>query len=224
MSQHITDAYHQLKNAILNGEWKPGERLGEEQLSKQLRISRNTLRLVLAHLENDGLVDAEPFKGRRVAKLSLDKARQVLEARQLLEGATAKLVVIHVTDGDIDALAGILAQMKVAGSTDDYDQYSLLNGQFHHTIYNAAQNAVISQILLELKTRLVRVQYRTALVPGRTSQSLREHTAIFEALRNRDADAADQAMQQHVRHVWETIRDHHRLLDIGGGGHEQQAE
>lgn len=214
--QRLSEAYQKLKNAILNGDWKPGERLGEEVLAKELAISRNTLRLVMSRLEEDGIVESEPFKGKRVAKLSLDQAREILEARQILESATIRLAAVKITEEALQELSKVITRMREANRVGDYDQYSRLNTEFHHGIAQAADNSVVAQILLDLKTRLVRVQYRTALVPGRTDQSLVEHIGIFDALRKHDADQADAAMRVHVRHVWETIRDHHKLLDIGG--------
>lgn len=216
IAHKINDAYRRLKDAILNGAFKPGEPLKEEAVSQFLNISRNTVRLVLARLEDEELVESEPFKGKRVAKLTIQAAREILEARKLLEGATARLAAERVTDSQLTMMGAILHAMDAAKSTGDYDGYSRLNGEFHQVIFDAANNSVVARILLDLKTRLVRFQYRTVLVPGRSDQSYAEHIAIYEALRNHDSAMAETAMQTHVLHVWETIRDHQKMLDIGG--------
>ncbi len=205
----------------MNGEFKPGERLAEESLSRYLGISRNTVRLVLARLDDEELVESEPFKGKRVAKVSIQAANEILEARRILEGATARLAAERITAAQLESMQRILEAMEIAKNTGDYDGYSRLNGEFHQVIFDAAGNSVIARILLDLKTRLVRFQYRTILVPGRSEQSHAEHRAIYDALQERNPEKAEQAMQTHIRHVWDTIRDHQKMLEIGGAHYGQ---
>lgn len=212
----VDKAYQQIKEAILNGQYRPSQRLAEEDLAATLGMSRNTIRLALGQLEKERLVESEAFKGKRVAVIDLDETLQILEARELLEGYLAGRAAENMEVGALHELAEILQRMEIAQSQEKFDQYSRLNGRFHHVIHQVAQKPVISQFISDLRTRLIRFQYRTVLVPGRAAQSFHEHQQIYAALAAHDVQAADAAMRLHVAHVRQTILTHQTLLDLGG--------
>lgn len=213
-SQRVESGYERLKAAIVEGHFRPAEHLAEATLSKMLGVSRNTVRLILSRLTDEGLVESEPYKGKRVVSLSLDMTRQILEAREHFEAVVGGLAASRATPEDLAALNDIVRAMEEALAGESYDTYSQLNGEFHACIATIAGNGVMRQILNDLKTRLVRFQYRTVMIPGRSTESLAEHRAIVAALAAHDPATAEAAMRRHVRHVWDTIVKHQALLDV----------
>lgn len=199
-------AYEQIKQKIMNGEFHPSQRLVESHLTEVLEVGRHNVRVALERLQSDGLVKIEPNRGATVASVTLEEALDTLAARKVLEVEAARLAAINATDEHIDELHGLVEALGAALEAGDFDTYSQTNKQLHATIYRAAGNQSIPWLIDLLRSKIARLQLRTVLIPGRSADSLQEHTNIYLAIKQRDPDAAEAAIGAHMDNLQATIR------------------
>ncbi|GAA4231767.1 GntR family transcriptional regulator [Actinomadura meridiana] len=194
-----------IRDAILGGEFVPNQRLVEADLSEQFSASRASVRAALFALANEGLIERVQNRGARVRAVSLAEAIEICELRMVIEGLCAAKAAQRI-DGDGDAeLAAIGAAMRAAVETGDVFGYSELNQRLHRRVQEISGQRTAAQALERLRAQNVRHQFRLAMHPGRPRQSLSEHLAIIEAIRARNADAAEQAARAHLRSVLRTL-------------------
>jgi DNA-binding GntR family transcriptional regulator len=203
------DGYEDLRQAIVNGELLPGERLLEEDLSARLGLGRAAVRMALVRLEHDGLVERERHRGARVRRVSEDEAVEILEARSALEGLAARHAATAADDAAIEGLREIVAEMRRLREAGDLIGLSNMNARLHAGILEASGHETAKRLSRTLSSQIVRFQYRTVLLPGRPDHSFAEHAAIVEAIAARDPDAAEAAMQRHLLRVADALRSRH---------------
>jgi DNA-binding GntR family transcriptional regulator len=206
MAAPPTDAYDRLRAEILSGAVQPSERLVEADLTARFGVGRAAIRTALARLAQEGLVEHERNRGARVRLVDEHEAAEILEARMVLEGLAARHAATHATPGDVDDLRAILADMAALLTDGDLLGASDRNAVLHARLLAIADHATVMRLVAGLRGQLVRFQYRTILVPGRSDRSLAEHTAIVDAVAAGDADAAEAAMRTHLGRVAEALR------------------
>jgi DNA-binding GntR family transcriptional regulator len=200
------DGYAALRDAIVVGTLQPNERLVEANLARTFGMGRSAVRTALARLEQDGLVEREPHRGARVRLVDEREAVEILEARAVLEGLAARHAAANATEADVRRLREILAGMRRLLDAGDLLGASDENAVLHRTLLEIADHPTVSRLISMLKSQLVRFQYRTILLPGRTERSFEEHTAIVEAVAAGDPNAAEAAMRRHLSHVADALR------------------
>ena len=211
-SSVVSLAYDRIRALILNGDIPPGARLAQVALAEQLGVSRTPVREALRRLAGDGLVDFQDQRGFRVAALALDDVVKRLEVRLILEPGGARLAAERRTEDDLAALrASIDRERRARTSADAHDA----SRQFHMLVARATQNRELRLTLEGLW--LVEVG-RRLLSRRRADRSwqdadVREHHGILEAIRERDAQAAADLMEDHIRSAlrhWQPELDKHR--------------
>lgn len=195
-----------LRDAIVGGRLQPNERLIETDVARTLGVGRSAVRTALARLEQEGLVEHERNRGARVRFIGKDEAVEILEARAVLEGLAARQAAIKAGPGDVDRLRGILEQMRALLDRGDLLGASEENAVLHRTLLEIASHDTTARLISTLKSQLVRFQYRTILLPGRSERSFGEHRAVVEAVAAGNAVAAEEAMRVHLSHVADALR------------------
>ena len=195
-----------LRDAIVSGRLQPKERLVEADLTEALGVGRSAVRTALARLEQEGLVEHERNRGAWVRLVDEREAVEILEARAVLEGLAARQAADKASARDIAALRRILGRMRRLLDVGDLLGASDENAALHRRLLEIAGHATATRLISTLKSQLVRFQYRTILLPGRSERSLAEHAAIVEAVAARDPDAAEAAMRTHLSHVADALR------------------
>jgi DNA-binding GntR family transcriptional regulator len=206
MATAPTDAYVALRAEILSGTLQPSERLVETELAARLGVGRAAIRTAIARLTQEGLVEHERNRGARVRLVDEHEAAEILEARMVLEGLAARHAALNATPDDVAELRAILADMREHLEAGDLLGVSDRNAVLHRRLLALARHATVDRLVAGLKGQLVRFQYRTILVPGRSEHSLAEHTAIVDAVAAGDPDAAEAAMRRHLGHVADALR------------------
>ena len=199
--------FNTLRNAILTGELEPGERLMEIKLADTLGVSRTPIREAIRKLELEGLVVNTPRKGAEVANISSEDLRDVLEVRRSLEILATNLACDKITDSELAELHANIESFKESIASDAATEVALTDVGFHDIIYRATGNARLIQILGNLREQMYR--YRLEYIKDHDSWNrlLTEHTAIYEALKLRDKDAAATAILSHIDNQEINIRD-----------------
>lgn len=212
MSGQTDIAYRFIKENILNGTYKPSQKLTESQLAEVVGVSRNTIKKALLMLERENLVDLESNKGATIKSFTLDEVINYLEIREALEGLVSKSAAKYITDSDIKKLQDILYKMNSYIKENKFDEYSLLNREFHNIIYNASRNVQAVELINTIKTQLNRLHFRTIFVPGRNQESYSEHQKILDALKSSDAKKAEEAVKKHIANIHQVIKQYYHHL------------
>ena len=200
------DAYRRLREGITSGQFHPNERLVESSIATKLGVGRTAVRAALVRLDQEGLVTLEPNRGARVRLISDREALEIEEVRATLEAMLARRAATKAKPADLSELRQVVVEMRQRVEEKDSMGYSDLNARFHQRIWAAADHPTASRLVGSLKSQSIRLQYQTILRPGRTERSLREHEAIFDALKAHDPEAAESAMREHLAEVQETLR------------------
>jgi DNA-binding GntR family transcriptional regulator len=197
------EAFEKIVQAITAGELKPGERLSEAYLARQLGISRGPLREALGRLEGR-LVERTPRIGVSVIELSEGDLVELFAVREALEGMACRLAATAATNQELVELEALLDQHSANDgvlSEDGYYQRTSDN-DFHFQIVRCARNQRLEDLLLEgLYFQLRLYRFRAGAKPGRARAAFGEHRKIVKALKARDPAAAEDAMRQHIRNA-----------------------
>jgi DNA-binding GntR family transcriptional regulator len=195
-----------MRNAIVQGEYAPRQRLIEADLCERFSTSRFIVRSALQELAAQGLVEFQRNRGARVREISLGEAIEITEVRQLLEGLQAARAAERVTRAEGAALRGIVKDMRAAVANSELLVYRDLNAYLHASIRDIAAHETSARLLRQLRDQTVRHQFSLALVPGRPAVSLPQHEAIVAAVTARDPAAARRAMHEHLQSVIEAFQ------------------
>jgi DNA-binding GntR family transcriptional regulator len=152
------------------------------------------------------LVVHERHRGARVRLVDASEAVEILEARAVLEGLAARQAAARATPADVAELRTILTGMRRRLDAGDLLSASDENAVLHRRLLEISGHGTAERLIATLKSQLVRFQYRTIMLPGRSEHSFGEHTAIVEAVAAGDPDAAEAAMRTHLSHVAEALR------------------
>jgi DNA-binding GntR family transcriptional regulator len=192
------NAYMALKRGILDGALSPGSPLSEFSLAQQFQTSRSPVREALGRLEQEGYVSRKANGRIIVTALDTAELEQLYEVRGVLEGLAARLATPRLNGLLLDELAARVQQMEERACSDDVSG-SLTEGErFHDIILDNCGNIPLRKMLRGLRSQIKR--YRS-VIAGARSQRARsnEHKKILRSLEKRNADAAEQAMKDHIR-------------------------
>ena len=196
---------HTLRQAILRGELKPGERLMEIHLAQKLGVSRTPVREAIRKLELEGLVRMIPRKGAVVAEITISDLEDVLEVRMALEELAVKLACRMLTPEQLDEIGGLADEFEQTLYGEDVGACAQADMRFHEAIYAATGNGRLVQILNNLREQMYR--YRMEYLKDRDAhqQLVQEHAEILEALADRDVERALEASGRHIERQKEHI-------------------
>jgi DNA-binding GntR family transcriptional regulator len=194
----VPRARRELAAAIRRGDYKPNQRLVESELTAALGVSRPTLRAVFVALQQENYITLERNRGARVRHFSPAEAAEILEAREIIESATAGLAAVKITREECDEIESIVNQMIEADRVGEGQRYSACNRRFHADVLAAARQPVLTQFLAATPYPLVMRQYRDLPTRHPREGSLREHQAVLAALRTGNGIAAEAAMRHHL--------------------------
>lgn len=199
------DIAGRLRLDILGGKFQPGERLIELQLTENYGVGRAAIRSAIVELVKEGLVTREANRGATVRRVPIAEAIQITEARQALESLISSHAARNANETDRDDLRQIAVDMNLAVDQEEYVVYSDLNKVLHQRIIHIADHPVAGDLVDNLRNRASHHQFRLALRPGRPAESLPQHETIITAIVDGDAEAAHQAMFDHLDSVIETL-------------------
>ena len=190
--------FNTLRQAILRGELKPGERLMEIQLANKLGVSRTPIREAIRKLELEGLVLMIPRKGAEVAKISEKSLRDVLEVRRSLEELAIELACQRMTEDDIKELEEAQEAFRSAIQSADAMTIAETDEHYHDIIYNGTGNNRLVQILNNLREQMYRYRVEYLKDPKNYPMLVKEHDAIYRALEARNMELVTTEMHTHV--------------------------
>jgi DNA-binding GntR family transcriptional regulator len=195
-----------IRDALVRGDYAPGQRLVEAELCAAFDASRATVREALRQLASDGLVEIEPHKAARVRLVSLEEAIELAEVRMAVESLIAARAADRITPEAAAELRRLGDEMRAAVSSFDPIGYSTLNEQLHVAIARIAAHETASAVVERLRLQLVRYQMRLSLLPGRPGATLVDHERIIDAIVAGNPVAAEGTMRAHLAEVVDALR------------------
>ncbi len=189
--------YAYLKDAILRGEYKAGDRLVERVLAEKLNISRTPIREALFRLETQRFVRTVPRKGVVVNEITQVEILEVFMILASLESLAARLAAQKVNDEIAAEIDQLIAEMDEA-LQDGGDDAVELNIKYNDLIGRAAGNPKLHEMLVDLKDYVRAFSNLSTALPGRTKEALREHQDILGAIRGGEEDLAESFTRIHL--------------------------
>ncbi|SDT46480.1 GntR family transcriptional regulator [Bradyrhizobium canariense] len=186
----------ELRQAILSGRLRPGERLVEERLADELGVSRNPVREAIRALASEGLVNVTARRGATVATMTEQEARETIEVRALLEGQNARLAARRGDKQIIKRIEAILNKGTAAVASKRFDQLFDLNQKFHSELAAAGQNTVLGDLLQKFRERTAMLF--APMDPSRQARTWEEHAAILRAIIDGDERTSATLAAEHV--------------------------
>lgn len=194
-------AYERLKDAIRDGELRPGEPLSETRLSEALQISRTPVREALQQLALEGLVQIMANRAVTVAAPSMQEVLNVLHVRSLVEPELVRLVAESITPQALEVLWQAVADLEEAAQRGDRSAWSRADTVYHETLSQACPNALLGQLGLQMRNRIHFHATDAQTTPARLTACTEEHRTIAAAIAEGDGPAAQRAMQEHFNEL-----------------------
>lgn len=194
-----------IREAILDAQFAPHQRLIEADLSERYGVSRASVRTALLNLAGEGLVERLPNRGSRVRAITVDEAIEIVEVRIGLETLCARKAAENLTPADAEELRALRADIEAAIGSGDLMGYSRLNQELDRRIRDLSRHGTATQLLERLRAQSARHQFRLAFHPGRAATSAPEHVAIINAILAKDPDAAEAATRAHLSGIVEVL-------------------
>lgn len=197
-------ATNAIRDSIVSGVLRPGQQLVQAEIAAQMNVSRAPIREALRQLEEEGLVESIPYRGAFVSRVTRRDIIELYSLRGALESLAARLAIPRCSEEDIAGLEAIVARMSEAAEVADYLAISAADIEFHthlcvlsghqHLLRNWQTNCNLIRRILTFRNRLSTPHVVVAM-----------HTPIVEAVRNRDVDAAQGAIEEHCINSGEAL-------------------
>jgi DNA-binding GntR family transcriptional regulator len=193
----VEDAVDQMRQAILSGQFRQGERLVETKIAEQLRVSRGTVRESFKLLRSEGLVEEEPRRGTFVVSLSGQDAREIYELRGAIEGRAAFLIAKAGDPMSVDELADLCTQMEKAETAHDAATVYACDLAFHDALCRLSGNGRLHEVFLRYVPALRALLQLDKRIYSPLDNIVGGHRFLVDAIRSGDAERARSLAEQH---------------------------
>ena len=198
--------FNTLREAILKGELKPGERLMELQLASKLGVSRTPIREAIRMLQQEGLAVTIPRRGAEVAKMTEKNMEDVLQIREALEILAVQLACEKVTEQQIVHLGEAVEEFERAVKTGDLKQITQSDIDFHDKIYEAADNPKLVSLLNNIREQIYRYRVEYLKEEENYPNLVEEHRRIFAGLKSRDKSFVTEMTEKHLKNQANAVK------------------
>ncbi|HEX2829267.1 MAG TPA: GntR family transcriptional regulator [Burkholderiales bacterium] len=187
-----------LREAIMQGHLKPGERLRERELCEMLGVSRTSLREGLVELESEGLIQNVPNKAPVVTPISIRLAEEIYQLRGVLEALGARLFARQASAGQIEELRAATDEIERVYASFEASAFLKAKARFYEVLMEGAGNQLAAQVLRGIHARVSQLRVTSLSNPSRTALSIAEIRRIVDAVAARDEEGAWRASTEHV--------------------------
>ncbi|MCX7277533.1 MAG: GntR family transcriptional regulator [Burkholderiales bacterium] len=206
------EIYERIVSAILDHRLQPGTKLVEDKLGAAFGVSRTRIRPVLVRLANEQIVTITPNRGACVAQPTEQEAREVFEARRLVEPPLLERFMALATADDIATLTRFISEEEAARESGDLRHAIRMSGDFHLLIAERAGQQTLGRILRELvsRTSLILMTWGPVSLSASSARAgacgCLEHRAVLDAIRLRDVKEATRLMREHLSHLEDQLQ------------------
>jgi DNA-binding GntR family transcriptional regulator len=200
---------NKLREAILRGYLKPGQRLDLDEITNLLGVSKSPVREAIRTLAAEGLVQVVPHRGVSIPELSDQEIEEIYTIRSVLEGMAARVAVPNLDKPALEQLEQVLVEME---TTTDSEEWVALNRKFHECIYVAANRPRLLALIDQLRNTSAPYIRQFIRSPEYIQEAANDHRAIYMACVNGDETAAERLTQKHLMDVCAGIVKHDGAL------------
>lgn len=190
--------FNTLRQAILIGELKPGERLMEIHLANRLGVSRTPIREAIRKLELEGLVTMIPRRGAEVAQITEKSMNDVLEVRRALDALCVELACDRITPEELEQLRGACGNFELAVKTKETKKIAQADVALHDIIVQATGNSRLIQLVNNLSEQMYRYRFEYIKDFSQHERLVEEHRIIYQGIVDKDKETASQAAKLHI--------------------------
>ncbi len=195
MSKKIADI---LRENIISGNIKGGEKLNESQLSGALNISRPPIREAFRILATEGLITLVPRKGAFVSKLSIREVKEIYEMKSMMESFATRLAIPLINEEELSEIDSILNLMEKKIKENNFKEIQRLNIKFHRKIIEMSKNQKLIYFYESIVLPIRRYQRVGLSAPSSWETSLAEHRNIVKAIRSKNVELAERLTREHT--------------------------
>ncbi|MFZ3207230.1 MAG: GntR family transcriptional regulator [Geobacteraceae bacterium] len=189
-----------IRDAIMTGALKPGEKVVEPELAERFGISRTPIREAFRQLESEGYLTVIPRKGAVVASFSQKDVEEFYAIKSILEGYAARQACENLTIREIDKLQAINDKLRRLADESDIKRFFNIHNDFHELFIKAANNEKLYDLILNLLNKFQRLRFASLSLPGRMRISVQEHEKIIEAFRKRNGELAERLVRKNAEY------------------------
>lgn len=201
------DVYAVIVEWVQDGTLRPGDRISEAAIARQLGISRGPVREALSRLDNEGLIIRRPRRGAVVAEVTPKDLDDIIAVRQLVEGYAARVACELLTPDDDRELERLIEEMYASALAGQWTETATLNAQFHQTVVRIAGNRLLNRFWQSLHPLGWLLAPTVSPHKPHDPDDLRaRHEALLAALRAGNPDQAEAAFRQHVQQTAHQVR------------------
>ena len=188
---------------VANHRFQPGARLNVEKISKELEVSRTPVWEAVRRLQQEGLLQNIPYRGVFMVEMTLERALELYQVREALEGLAARLAALYANEKILDKMGEILENQIKVVEKGDLLSYSRTDFDFHGLIHKMSRNAVLQEMLESLKTKMqpITVEVRPLL-----PRLYEDHLEIIDVIRSKDPEKSEKVLRRHNRVVQTQIQ------------------
>lgn len=197
--------FNTLRQSILTGELKPGERLMEIHLADKLGVSRTPIREAIRKLELEGLVTMIPRRGAEVAQITEKSLRDVLEVRRALDALAVELACERITPSQLEQLREACDAFERETKRGDANRVARADVALHDIILVASGNVRLMQMVSNLSQQMYRYRLEYVKDGGSYERLIREHRTIYEAIRDKDPATGARTIKAHIDNQEKTV-------------------
>lgn len=190
--------FNTLRQAILTGELKPGERLMEIHLANKLGVSRTPIREAIRKLELEGLVTMIPRRGAEVAQITEKSMNDVLEVRRALDALCVELACDRITEEELEQLKKACDGFEAAVRTGDAKRIAQADVALHDIIVHATGNQRLIQLVNNLSEQMYRYRFEYIKDSSQHERLVEEHRIIYQSIVRKDKETASMAAKTHI--------------------------
>ena len=189
-----------IRDAIMSGALKPGEKVAEPELATRFGISRTPIREAFRQLESEGYLTVIPRKGALVAYFSAKDVEEFYALKSILEGYAARKACSRLSTREINKLEAINEKLREIADEGDVRHFFKVHNSFHDLFIRGAGNEKLHEMIAALLKKFQRLRLASLSKPGRMRISVEEHEKIIEAFRSRDAVLAEMLVQKNAEY------------------------
>lgn len=206
----VRDAvFDNLRQGILNGHFKPGERIVESQIAEEMDVSRTPVREAIRRLEIEKLVENLPRKGVIVARLNESQIKEIFDIRGALEGLAVRLAIDNLDDELIVDLENSISNMEKAISLKNIEEQIKWNTNFHECILKKSQSQMLISMLHNLQEQVQRYRHHSLSLEGRPEASVNEHKDILAEIKEKNKYGAELFIRKHIEKAGQLLTKTH---------------
>ena len=202
--------YEILKNQILTGVLKAGERIQENKIAQDFGVSRSPIREALRMLQQNGLV-VSALGGLNVISLTLEDIEKIYQCRLAMEGYAARLCAARITKELAAELHNCIEMAIYFHDQKDADQVILYNTMFHDGIIHGCDNKHLQSLIAQNKALVLLARTHEFRTYMRSGEYLKEHLQLLEMMKKHDCEAAEATMREHVLNDWAFYKKNYKL-------------